>query len=367
MATGPSQGMNLAAHPGPYSDSFIALDLMKGVDGWRYHNPTGPVRDPYVPASALDLDAQGWLRHMPVVDGVEQEVWGNVFYTDVLPAGQYIVEWQGEGTLSAFQNVTQIAPNKLLIDYQADYADGQDGITLLLTATDPNNTGDYLHDIKVYRAEDADLIAAGEHFNPDWFDRIDDFRLLRTHDWQDTNFPTLVDWSRAEQIADQAQWGGNNGHGMPYDLLVEIANQTRSDLWINIPHTASDQFIAAAARYVHGHLDADLRLHVEFSNEYWTGGFDQYRYFIKGGAAQFGDTKFATGQFYGSKAAHMADIFAAEYGNNDTLRPVLTVNPAMFASGEARRMLEAPAVVAQGGTSTISHGFDVLATDGYLS
>jgi len=154
---------------------------------------------------------------------------------------------------------------------------------------------------------------------------------------------------------------------MPYELIVEMANETRSDLWINIPHTASDQFIREAAEYVKAHLDPDLRIMVEFSNEYWTTIFDQYQYFVDGGQAAFGDVKFAAGQFYGTRAANMADIFAEVYGEDPQLRPVLTVDSGMFATGEAERMLRAPAAVADGGTAPVTHGFDVIATDGYLS
>ena len=372
MTNGPSQAMNLGGKPSAYGDSFISLDLMKGMDAWRYSDPDAPINDPYVPAAALDLDARGWLKSLPVINGTEQPVWGNAFYTDVLPAGKYILEWEGEGSIFPWQNFTQIGPRKILIDFDANYTDAQgnpaqDGISINITATDPNHTGNYLHDIKLYRAEDADLIAAGEHFNPDWFDRVDDFRILRTHDWQSTNFPTNVDWSRNVQTADQAFWGVE-GRGMPYELMVEMANQTRSDLWINIPHTASDSFMQAAAAYVHAHLDPDLKVYVEFSNEYWTTIFDQYDYFVKGGQAAFGTARFAAGQFYGTEAANMADIFAAEFGaNSNQLRPILTVDNGMFNTGEAERMLKAPSFVKQGGTAPVSHDFDAIATDGYLS
>ena len=372
MTFGPSQSMNLGGRPSAYGDSFVALDLMKGADIWRYFDPSAAVSDPYVPKAALDTDPAGWLKHLPVINGAEQAVWGNVFYTQSVPPGQYILEWQGEGSLFTWQNFTQIAPNKILIDFQANYVDAQgnptqDGISVNITATDPNNNGNYLHDIKLYRAEDADLIAAGEHFNPTWFDRIDDFRLLRTHDWQETNCPSNVNWTRNVVTDDQITWGGD-GRGMPYKLLVEIANQTRSDLWINIPHTASDSFMAAAAAYVHKHLDPDLKLQVEFSNEYFTTIFDQYAYFVNGGAQAFGNASFAAGQFYGTRAAAMADIFAGEFGANSAqMRPVLTVSHQMFATGEAAQVLKAPAAVAQGGTAPVTHDFDVLATDGYLS
>ena len=369
MTTGPSQALNLGGKPSPYGDSFVALDLMKGVDAWRYINTNGI--DGVAPLSGLAFDERGWLTELPTFNGVPTSVYANIMYGKILPAGQYILEWKGEGTIGIYQNKVEIAPNKWLVTFEADYVgdDGKpqdDGFTIELSAIDPNGTGNYLHDIKLYRLQDADLIQAGERFNPDWMDRVDDFRILRTHDWQETNFPSNVDWSRNVYSADQARWGGE-GAGMPYELLVDMANETRSDLWINIPHTASDQYIREAAAYVKAHLDTGLKLQVEFSNEYWTSIFDQYQYFIDGGAAAYGNVDYAAGQYYGDRAENMARIFETTYGATSTiLKPVLTVDNVMFNTGEAEAVLLA-AGARPGGTSAAgSPDFDVIATDGYL-
>jgi RTX calcium-binding nonapeptide repeat (4 copies) len=368
MTQGPSQALNLGGRPDAYSDVFVTLDLMKGLGDWEYWNGQTSI---ITPTNLLKLDEKGWLTDLPIVDGAQTQVYANLFYGSIYPAQTFIMEWTGEGSIDISDPYTVIGPNKIRIDFKPDYGTAanpkQDGLTIILNSTDPNNTGNHIRDIKVYRAEDADLIAAGEHFNPVWFDRIDDFRVLRTHDWQSTNFPNTVNWSRNVETADQASWG-LPGRGMPYELLVEVANEARSDLWINIPHTASDQYMREAAAYVKANLDPDLKVMVEFSNEYWTTIFDQYAYFVDGGAATFGNVEFAAGQFYGTRAARMADIFVAEYGvNSETLRPTLTVDNIMFNTGEAEAMLNAPASVAQGGVRPVTRDFDVIATDGYLS
>jgi len=40
MASGPSQSMNLGGKPGAYGDSFISLDLMKGLDACEFSTLT---------------------------------------------------------------------------------------------------------------------------------------------------------------------------------------------------------------------------------------------------------------------------------------------------------------------------------------
>jgi Ca2+-binding RTX toxin-like protein len=369
MTDGPSQGMNLGGKPDAYGDSFVAIDLMKGLSQWQYW--TGQEAIDLGPAT-LRTDQRGWVTDMPIINGSPTEIFANVFYGKIAKPQQFIMEWDGAGKIEVDADYTVIGRNKILINFNPDYTDDagnpqQDGLSIILQSTDPNKTGNHIRNIQLYNADDADLIAAGERFNPDWFDRVDDFRVLRTHDWQSTNFPTSVDWTRNTETADQARWGAD-GAGMPYELLVQMANETRSDLWINIPHTASRQYMQEAAAYVKANLDPGLKLMVEFSNEYWTTIFDQYDYFQRGGARRFGSDEFAAGQFYGVKAAQMADIFAAEFGrNSDVLRPTLTVDDVMFKTGEAEAMLTAPSFVAQGGTQPVTRDFDVIATDGYLS
>ncbi len=365
MTTGPSQGMNLGGAPTPYQDGFFVLDLMKGMERWYTF-----VDDKFQFIAPADqaLDAKGWLTELPVIDGAPRAAFTNVLYTQALKPGTYILEWDGKGDIGVYQNARLIAPNKLEITFDADYFDDQgrpkdDGFTVIINSTDPNNTGDYIRNIRLYDALDADLINAGEKFDPVWQDRIDDFRVLRMHGWQNTNFPTAVDWERNVFDADQAGWGYED-FGMPYENLLQMANETRSDLWINIPHTASDQYIREAAKYLKANLDGDLRLHVEFSNEYWTEGFDQHQYFVDGGRAAFGTDDYATGQFYGTRAARMADIFTSVFGaQNPQLMPVLTVDNVFFLTGEAEAVLTSPS---RGGPDPVSRGFDSIATDGYL-
>jgi hypothetical protein len=368
MPTGPSQAMNLGGSPSPYGDSFISLDLMKGADAWFYFRGNKPVD---VPKSALKTDANGWLTELPVINGKSQAVYTNVVYTQQLEPGQYILEWDGKGKLGVYQDARMIGPNKMLIDYKADYIadDGSptdDGFTVRIEATDPNDTGNYVRNIRLYNAEDADLVRAGEIFDPKWMDQIDDFRILRTHGWQNTNFQNVRDWSPRQESADKAVWAPE-GRGMPFELLVDIANETRSDLWLNIPHTASDAYMRKAAAYVKANLDSDLRVYAEFSNEYFTTIFDQYKYFQQGGEKAFGNAPDAAAQFYGVRSARMAEIFTKVFGEEaDRLRPVVTVDNVAFLDREAQRVLTAPAHVADGGRPPVKSNIDVIATDGYL-
>ncbi len=368
-AEGPSQGINIANAPSPYSNSYMALDLMKGHDGWFYHaNGT----DHEATADQLNYDERGWPTSLPVIDGAATGIWANVFYSNVYPATRFILEWDGKGSVVPFQDYTVIDGNHVLIEYEADYVDDsgaptRDGITIFIEESDSDGTGDYVRNIKLYREDDVDLIAAGERFRPEWINAIDDFRMIRTHDFQYTNFPQTVDWTRNVHSADQAVWGVE-GRGVPYEIFVDLANEIRSDLWVNMPHTASEGYLRAAAEYLKANLDPDLKLQVEFSNEYFTTIFDQYAFFVAGGEAAFGAAPHAAAQFYATQAVRTAKIFDSVFAEDpDRVKIVVTTDSASFLSDEARTLLTAPAAVAAGGTAPIAAGIDVLGTDGYLS
>jgi hypothetical protein len=362
MAKGPSQGLNLGGQPQAYGDSFSALNLFHGADAWITFGPNGEeIRN------QVKVDDKGWLTELPVVDGVQQAVVANVFYTKILPAGNYIVEWKGEGKLTTYSDVESLGDNKYRIKWEGSSATNESGISLIIEETDPNNTGNNIRDIQIYQEKHADLIAMGEKFDPKWFQAIDDFRVLRTHDWQGTNFSKVTEPTTNDFTSDQAFWV-RDGRGMPIELLVETANQARSDLWINIPHMATDKYMEEVAKYVKTNLDKDLRVYVEYTNEYWTTIFDQHPYLNDKGKELFGDAPFANAQAYGARASEMTKIFKDVFGSeNKRLYPTVTLSSDAFGTAEALTMLTTPDYVAKGGVSPLDAGIRYLATDGYLS
>jgi Ca2+-binding RTX toxin-like protein len=363
MAVGinPSQALNLGGQPGAYGDTFSALNLFVGADAWIYFPTDGEeVR------GGVTLDAKGWPTTFPLVDGFPTTIVANIFYTKVMPAGDYIVEWEGTDMPLSYQSYEMIGPNKYKIRYDGPSAAGEDtGISLRIDPSGPTDTTIDVRNIKIYKAEYADLVAMGESFDPKWFQAIDDFRILRTHDWQGTNFSEVIGPTENDFTADQAFWV-KEGRGMPYEKIVEVANDTRSDLWINIPHMATDEYIREVAAYVKANLDPDLRVYVEYTNEYWTTIFDQHPYLTQKGAEMFPGEEFARGQAYAARFSQMTAIFKDVFdADGERLFPTLTLNHAMFGTGEAEAVLNSPAWVAQGGTSPLDAGVKHLATDGY--
>ena len=85
------------------------------------------------------------------------------------------------------------------------------------------------------------------------------------------------------------------GRGAAWEYMVELANETGKDLWINVPERATDDYVnklALLCKYgsdginpytgpqanpAWPPLNSNLKLYVEFSNEVWNtaGSFEQ--------------------------------------------------------------------------------------------
>jgi hypothetical protein len=122
-----------------------------------------------------------------------------------------------------------------------------------------------------------------------------------------------------------------------------------------------------AAQFVKDNLAKDIKVHVEYTNEYWTTSFDQHPYLNAKGAELFGNAPFANAQAYGARASEMTQIFKQVFGAEQSrLIPTVTLPHDAFNTAEAITMLNTPAYVAKGGISPLAAGIKFVATDGYL-
>lgn len=62
--------------------------------------------------------------------------------------------------------------------------------------------------------------------------------------------------------------------GLPYEWMINLSNTIGKDMWIQVPHTSSDDVAQELARLIardveNGGLRKDLRVWIEYSNEIW--------------------------------------------------------------------------------------------------
>ena len=67
--------------------------------------------------------------------------------------------------------------------------------------------------------------------------------------------------------------------GLPYEVIVALINKTKANVWVNIPHNASIEFVTDISRYFNENINQDSKIFIELSNEIWNGGFASQKYF----------------------------------------------------------------------------------------
>jgi Ca2+-binding RTX toxin-like protein len=363
---GPSLGTNLSGVV-DWSTSFPFVNQFLMTRPWFTQSgnqwDTGQ-------AGLLDLDANGWIRDFTRTGGPApfdrvSTIWNTSdgYQRD----GQYVLEWTGAGTIVVNPgpgcSVVSTGDHRMVI---AVAGSGQIGFSI--TSTDPAHTGDYLRDIKFYHQDDADLIDAGVMFNPDFLEKIQDFRVLRFMDWMNTNNSPVQDWAqmRPEDSAFQTNYG-NDLRGVSVAVMVDLANQTHTDPWFTIPHLASDDYIRQFATYVRDHLDAGLVARFEYSNEVWNWGFQQAQWAQAQAQANWGSgVEGGWMQWYGRQAANMANIVADVFGSQTGIRALNVFSTQSGWPGLETYALNAPEVVADGGMAPRDAPFHVYAIAPYF-
>ena len=172
----------------------------------------------------------------------------------------------------------------------------------------------------------TDRLAADRNaiiFNPDYLLFLRNFKVVRMMNLMESSLKKLCynatdcpadvgTWSDRAMLTD-AVWGGNDGRtpdedhkGVAIEVMVALANTLKRDIWVNMPHVATDDYIKNYAKYVYDNLDPSLQVYVEYSNEVWNNGFAAHSYATEKGKKLNLDT--VPAEFTGSNRD--ADYFA---------------------------------------------------------
>ena len=362
-------GVNLAtvsyyASEQPFINSFVASG------GWITHSAaTWDTNE----EKYINLDANGWPITLNSVNepttqhfnslGVQFLLGMPKTANGIYPAGQYIVLYDGEGTLNYGSDAALIhrSPRRDVINVTPS----NNGIDLRIVATDPHHTGNYLRNIKVVTAQNEVAAKAGQIFNPTFLALIQNFRALRFMDWFQTNGSTLSSWAD-RPVPTYAFFG--TPKGVPIEIAVQLANAVSADAWMNVPVMADDNFIRQMATLVHSQLGSVQKIYVELSNEVWNASFSQSKYAADQGKAlwpkrssRFGDYEYNR-QWFGMRTAQMCDVWRSVWRSDPRLVCVLGAQAAWsFSAIEA---LKCP--YWNEGAPCSGHAIDAVAVAPYL-
>jgi hypothetical protein len=346
------------------------LDIKKTSDGWSTHSSSGSETNE---EQYLNLDVNGWPITLTAMNDPNPQVFTqatvlvfrnlpntpNGYY----PAGQYVVRYLGQGTLTYDFDATKVAglstPGRDVINVGNP---SSAGFYINITSTDPNHTGNYIRNIQVVKAEQESALLAGKVFNPTFLTLMQNFRALRFMDWFRTNGNTFSSWSNRPLITN-ATWASSAG--VPYEVAVQLANALSADAWLNIPIMADDNYITQFATLVHQQLGSGQKAYVELSNEVWNSSFSQNAYADSQGRAMWpnaGATADYGYNWYGMRVARTCDIWKSVW-RADASR-VVCVMAAQAANPSSAT--EALGCVLWSGAPCAGHGIGAVAIAPYF-
>jgi len=231
-----------------------------------------------------------------------------------------------------------------------------------------------------------------QFFHPLFLERIADanWSFIRFMDWGKTNASPQEEWGdrRIPNHAFQAgiinnrkpsaTADGNRETGVAWEHMVALSNATGKDLWINVPHLATTDYITKLARLIRfgsdgvnpftspqvspafAPLNSNLKVYVEYSNEIWSSGFS----FPQGNYAEeqatlLGITK---PQFTARKFCDTWRIFQQEFGAEASR---LVRVAAIFTANDTYSRAFMTEIGTYGQTGTVTRP-DVLALTTYF-
>lgn len=116
----------------------------------------------------------------------------------------------------------------------------------------------------------------GQTYTDEFLRSLRPFQVLRYMDFTATNSVTPsanadrhLEWSERHLPSDATQQTYDGKTGAAWEFAVQLANQTGTDMWINIPVSASEDYIRELAALITGRLNRGLRIYIEHGNEVW--------------------------------------------------------------------------------------------------
>jgi len=211
-------------------------------------------------------------------------------------SGAYKLSFTGEATLQSAEGMLDVrsqmydrTTNTTTADVVVKPGQGLLFVKFVNTRRTPDsapNTG--IADVRLLRPG-YDL-STTDTFTPWILEAVQPFSTLRFMNWvggNNINPPfesenATLEWSERTLPAMRQ----NQGEGVAWEYVIELANLTGKNVWINIPIHASDDYVTGLAQLLKDTLHADTLIYIESSNEVWNGIFTQNEYNQKAAEAE---------------------------------------------------------------------------------
>lgn len=264
LAAGARAGMTVGVNIASVADFGVSAPYADALAMFR--QPSTP-SDPYNP-SVLPLDAAG----VPTVP------FSTVGFLTNYAAGTYTLTYTGGGTVTARNaailggNVTE-GVHTLTLQIDPAAASQAGGVVLTFNPNGP------LSNVHLW----SPGTRPGDVFTSQYLHQLSIFNgPLRTADLTLTNTPTETDWSTRPNPA--SPWrttlspgtaGATGAPAYPWEDAIALANATHRDLYVNVPATATPQYVASLGSLLKANLDPSLKVYAAWANETWNANAQQ--------------------------------------------------------------------------------------------
>jgi len=300
-----------------WTTAWVFRDCFRLARTWLTRNADGS--GDWDSGQAVPADADGWPLTVPFDPPGPTPSQRVHTLLPLCDPGTYTVRFQGTGRIEL------VAPNgggRLTLDGSGgtttrgiDFRPTLEDRTLFVEILQ-SSAADPIRRLEILAPVPGAAPGAGadpDPFHPEFVASLAPYRLLRFMDWLQTNGDAAQGWSHRTTPSSYTQ---TRPQGVAHELILRLANRTRKNPWICLPHAADDDQVRQTARLYRDGLDPDLELYVEYSNETWNGAFPQTDHVQREGIrlGLDGDRWRAGQRYVARRSGEIFRIFAEEFG-----------------------------------------------------
>ena len=292
-------GMNLNGF-NDWSPGYPFKNLMLGARPWE--SKDSDEGGPWSRGLADDcpLDSDGYPLEVPYkpADGGKDRYVFTLISRHTGP-GQYVVLYDGEGDVTAAMESRMVTsqPGRVVLELKNK---GYEGIAIKRSLK-----GNHVRNIRILALADEQADLKANPFREDFLAYCRNWHAIRYMDWMQTNNSLAKDWATRKPVTFYSyigeggdaigRWGKppsalkfRFGGGVPPEIMIQLANLTKTSPWFCMPHRATREYLREFAKLVKENLDPSLKVYVEYSNEVWNSMFKQFGWMLQSKTAAEG-------------------------------------------------------------------------------
>jgi len=251
-----------------YDRQRVFKNFFSDAGEWITFNASGSSPWDTQLRNELAIDSAGYPLQIPYNSSLgPQKVRGVISAVGHIPPGDYVFLYDGSGTVQ-FPGMTVISnlPGRIEFRIPPGYYNN------VWFNIDSSALGNHIRNIRILRPQHEQNYLQ-DPFYEVFLDKLQAFSTIRFMDVMATNsaFPHLewIDRKKRHFYSQSIRFG------MSYEYIIEMANRTGKNVWINIPHTASEDYIRKMAQLFRDSLNCNQEIYLEYSNEVWNWMFPQ--------------------------------------------------------------------------------------------